>query len=603
MVIQTGVLCMWTNDSQCFLLEHFDTIYNSPSHIYHAPLLLLPSSSWLSKWYNAELSLQARVVKGLPAEWGVCSRTLSLNNIPWALSSWKNTIVVGLWHKDIIIFDRVTGSQVATLSGHAGAVQSLTFSSDGTSLVSGGGDHTVKLWDVQTGGVAKTFFGHTRTIWSVSITADYTRIASGSGDYTIRLWDIGTGRCYHIIKQQGYVGSVHFSPIDSQYLLFVSNNKVWQWDINGHQIPLTYDGSYVTFSPNGTEFALCNGTVITVQNSDSKATVAKFHVPEGTTRCCCFSPDGRLVAIAVGNTVYIWDITSSDPYLVETFIGHTNDITSLEFSSPSSLISASYDQSVKFWQIGTLSPDPVMTDLKSTTHTPAPIKSISLQAKDGIFITSDSEGVVRTWDISTSLCKKSFQTQAKTFHNGDVQLIGNRLFFAWYIGFKIYVQDVEKGELIWAADISDHVDDIKISRDGSKVFCLDTSFIQAWSLQTGEVVGKVKVEETGYLGTLVVDGSRVWLHYPESKYQGWDFGTPGSSPIQLPNTPTLHLNGPMAMTISWSKIKDAVTGKVIFQLSGRFADPVDVQCDGCYLAARYYSGEVLILDFNYVFPQ
>jgi WD40 repeat protein len=101
--------------------------------------------------------------------------------------------------------------------------------------------------------------------------------------------------------------------------------------------------------------------VVTVQNSDSGAIVAEFQVANSDTQCCCFSPDGRLVAIAGDNTAYVWDITSSDPHLVETFIGHTKYITSLVFSSPTTLISASEDRSVKFWQIGAPSMDLVVT--------------------------------------------------------------------------------------------------------------------------------------------------------------------------------------------------------------------------------------------------
>ena len=46
-----------------------------------------------------------------------------------------------------------------------------------------------------------------------------------------------------------------------------------------------------------------------------------------------------------------------------------------------------------------------------------------------------------------------------------------------------------------------------------------------------------------------------------------------------------------------------VTGKEIFQLVGRYADPYDAQWDGRYLVAGYMSGEVLILDFNHMVPQ
>jgi len=51
------------------------------------------------------------------------------------------------------------------------------------------------------------------------------------------------------------------------------------------------------------------------------------------------------------------------------------------------------------------------------------------------------------------------------------------------------------------------------------------------------------------------------------------------------------------------RIKNVVTGKVVFQLPERFTKPTVVQFDGCYLAAGYSSGEVLILDFNHVFLQ
>jgi len=604
MNIQAGVSCNWTSDSKKFLLEHFDIIYTVPSHIYHSVLPFLPSSSWLYKCYNAELSsLVVKVVKGLPPEWGSCSCTISLGHIPFALSYWGNIIAVGLLHGDIIIIDAVTGGQTAVLSGHTDIVRSLTFSSDGKSLVSGSEDKTVKLWDVQTGGVVKTFSGHTSVIWSVSISADCTKIASGSSDNTINLWDIQTGWSYCVIQQQAWVCHVCFSPIDPWHLLSISDNKIWQWNIGGHQIPPTYGGSHVAFSLDGTQSVSCDGRVVTVQNSDSKATVAEFHMAKSTS-CCCFSPDGRLVAVAGGHTAYVWSIANSDPHLVETFSGHTGDIASLAFSSPSSLVSVSYDKSVKFWQIGASSTAPVETDLESMSLTAAPIKSITLQAKDGIIITSDSDGVVRTWDISTGLCKASFQTPAKGYHKRHVQLIDGRLIFVWSQYPKVCIQDIEKGKLLWeVGGVVSNIEDLRISGDGSRVFYLDLSFIWALSIQTGEVVGKVDVEHSDFFGSLIVVDSRVWVHYPRSEYQGWDFGTLGSSPVQLSDVPTFHLSDTMVWDISLSGIKDTVTRKVVFQLSGRFAKPVDVQCHGCLLFASYISGEVLVLDINHILLQ
>jgi len=235
MIIQAGIPCKLTNDSKRLLLENFDAIHNSPSQIYHYALLLCPSSSWLHKCYSAELSLKVRVVKGPSAEQGACSHTVSKDSGVFALSYWNNTVAAGFRDDNIIIFDVITGSQAAVLSGHTDWVRSVIFSSDGKSIVSGSDDMTVKLWDVQTGGVVKTFHGHTDSVWSVSISADHTRIVSGSNDNVVVVWDIQIGECLYAVEQHNNIVHVSFSPIDPQCIIYVSHYTVWEWSTNSHQ--------------------------------------------------------------------------------------------------------------------------------------------------------------------------------------------------------------------------------------------------------------------------------------------------------------------------------------------------------------------------------
>ena len=551
------------------------------------------------------------MVKGLPVEWGTCSRTVSLGHLVYILSYHNNSVAVGSRSHDIIILDAITGSQIATLSGHTDWVRCLTFFPDGKSLVSGGGDKTIKLWDVQTGGVVKTFCGHTGYVLSVSVSVDCARVASGSRDNTVHLWDIDRGECLYTIEQQDAVQHVSFYPMDPQHLISISDDKVNWWDVNNdHQIPSTYDGSHISFSSDHTQFALCNGKVVTIQHSGSKAIMAEFHVANGSTRHCCFSPDGRLVAVAADNTAYVWDITSPDPHLVEMFIGHTEEINSLVFSSPSSLISASNDKSVKFWQIGVLFTDKAITDPGSIPVI-SPIQSVSLQTSAGIAISSDNDGVVKTWDLSTGLCKETFQIPAASgigLSEGDAQMVNGRLIFVWYGNKKIHIWDINKDKLLQTLDLDTSLCMcLRISGDGSKVIFLDEGSIQAWSMWTWKPVGKVKLGLKGilYLDPLSTSGTRVWIHsYNSSAQEGWDFGT-SLVPFD-PSTGRPHLDfigGARWQTSDPSWIKDKTTGKKVFQLSGRYAKPNDVRWDGQYLVAGYENGEVLILDFDHMYLQ
>ena len=597
-------MCKWTKDGQRLLLENFDAIHNSPSYPYHCSLPLSPSSSWLHKSYDAELSQGVKVVRGLPTEWGACSRTVPLPSTPRGLACWNNTIAVGLDSSDIILLNGITGGQVAVLSGHTNSVRSLTFLLEGASIVSGSNDRTLKLWDVQTGVVIRTFCGHTDYVYSVSISPTHTTIASGSGDKTICLWDIQTGECHCVLELQKPVYCVTFSPMDPQHLVSWSDDDIQQWDIDSCQYKSTYRCSYPAFSLDGTHFISSRGPAVTVKNTGSGETVATYSVPNGGLGYCCFSPDGKLVAAAARTTAYVWDVTSSDPHPIGTFIGHTVAIISLTFSSSSSLISASWDKSVKFWQIGASSTDPVASNPKSTPPALAPIRSITLQAKDGVAISSDSDGVVRTWDLSTGHCKASFQTPAKGSHQRCIQLVDSRLILVWCADKKVYIQDAEKGQLLQTVDGTGYnVLDIRISGDGSKVFCLDSNYVQAWSISTGEVVGRVYHPDDLVKGALLtMDGSRAWVSGPLES-SGWDFGISGSPPIELsgalPVRPHLDFTGGVrGYKTRVSVIEDTVTGKEVFQLPAKLASPSDSQWDGQYLVAGYENGEVLILDFG-----
>ena len=75
---------------------------------------------------------------------------------------------------------------------HTEGVSSLVFSSDGSTLISGSQDDTIRLWDVATGELKQTLEGHRDDLASVALSPDGATLASGDLNAIIHLWDTTT---------------------------------------------------------------------------------------------------------------------------------------------------------------------------------------------------------------------------------------------------------------------------------------------------------------------------------------------------------------------------------------------------------------------------
>jgi WD40 repeat protein len=75
------------------------------------------------------------------------------------------------------------------LLGHEGAIHGLALLPDGSALLSGGVDKSIRLWSLNDGKELRTYAGSTAAVTSVAVTPDGQKIIAGSEDKFARVWN------------------------------------------------------------------------------------------------------------------------------------------------------------------------------------------------------------------------------------------------------------------------------------------------------------------------------------------------------------------------------------------------------------------------------
>ena len=157
------------------------------------------------------------------------ARLLAINVLPKDLNVPKDRPYMA--EAEVLLRNAMVADN-AVLRGHTRGVNTVSFSPDGSHIVSGSSDTTIRLWDSQTGEqIGAPLTGHTDGVPSVSFSPDGSRIVSGSYDKTIRLWDSQTGEQIGapLTGHTDGVTSVSFSPDGSRIVSGSSDETIRLW--------------------------------------------------------------------------------------------------------------------------------------------------------------------------------------------------------------------------------------------------------------------------------------------------------------------------------------------------------------------------------------
>jgi WD40 repeat protein len=98
------------------------------------------------------------------------------------------------------------------LEGHQDSVKAVAFSPNGTRIVSGSDDCTVRVWNAVTFKQLAELKGHQGEVTAVAFSYDSIHIVSGSNDHTVRVWNAVTlGQLAELRGNQNIISSIAFS--------------------------------------------------------------------------------------------------------------------------------------------------------------------------------------------------------------------------------------------------------------------------------------------------------------------------------------------------------------------------------------------------------
>ncbi len=372
------------------------------------------------------------------------------------------------------------------LEGHTGWVSAVAVTPDGQHIISGSGDHTMRVWNLATGRPERTLEGRANAVSAVAVTPDGQRIISDGDDNSVRVWNLASGRAERTLDgHTGPVSAVAVTPDGRRIISGGFDQTVRVWNLATGCPEQTLDGHTgyvhaVAVTPDGQRI-ISGSFDQTVRVWNLAATGRAERTPDGHGRpvsAVAVTPDGRrVVSGGDDNSVRVWDLATGRAE--RTLDGHTGPVSAVAVTPDGRrVVSGGSDNSVRVWDLATGRAERTLDG-----HT-RPVNAVAVTPDGQHIVSGGSDNSVRVWDLATGRAERTLDGHTSDIRAVAVTPDGQHIISG--SGTMTQVYELATGHLERTLDShTGYVHAVAVTPDGQRVISASGETLQVWDLADG----------------------------------------------------------------------------------------------------------------------
>jgi len=256
------------------------------------------------------------------------------------------------------VFDLPSGKLLHRWASHVDWVKASAFRPNSAALATSGADRRICLWNVTAEGRARNLSEPLQAvIYTLAYSPDGRFLAAAGFADKVWVFDADQGKLLRELSAPGTdIRAISFSPDGTRMAAAGRAGLVRIWDAaSGQPLSDVQVSSRricaLAYSPDGKLLAAAGQQrIVRLLDSSSGKPLADLPERPGEVMTLCFCGPDTLASAGSGNVIHLWNVASRRERC--QLIGHTGSITTLVFHrSAETLISGSYDTTVRLWDV------------------------------------------------------------------------------------------------------------------------------------------------------------------------------------------------------------------------------------------------------------